>query len=238
MIKINKKLIILLSIIILASPASSAPSSDYAVGPGVGIQNNNSSNIIYGGNLNSGTSGPNTSNANIINSNNATTNNSSNNTSTYTTDELIGIFYPGATRLMKEEIEDGVYLHDGIKFKKGKSLGEFMLSGYCNCTKCSSGIGITYSGKPTRVNHTVGAKLKNIPLNTYLIVENTHGKNVLSYDGVYQVEDTGGGARDNHLDIFQFTHDLAALVTYHGRTYADVYLAEIIDDTNSSNETK
>ena len=113
-----------------------------------------------------------------------------------------------------------------------------MLSGYCNCTKCSSGIGITYSGKPTRVNHTVGAKLKNIPLNTYLIVENTHGKNVLSYDGVYQVEDTGGGARDNHLDIFQFTHDLAALVTYHGRTYADVYLAEIIDDTNSSNETK
>ena len=238
MIKINKKLIILLSIIILASPAPSAPSGDYAVGPGVGIQNNNSSNIIYGGNLNSGTSGPYTSNANIINSYNATTDNSSNNASTYTTDELIGIFYPGATRLMKEEIEDGVYLHDGIKFKKGKSLGEFMLSGYCNCTKCSSGIGITYSGKPTRVNHTVGAKLKNIPLNTYLIVENTHGKNVLSYDGVYQVEDTGGGARDNHLDIFQFTHDLAALVTYHGRTYADVYLAEIIDDTNSSNETK
>ena len=238
MIKINKKFIILLSIIILASPVSSSPSGDYAVGPGVGIQNNNSSNIIYGGNLNYGTSGPNTSNANIINSNNATTNNSSNNASTYTTDELIGIFYPGATRLMKEEIEDGVYLHDGIKFKKGKSLGEFMLSGYCNCTKCSSGIGITYSGKPTRVNHTVGAKLKNIPLNTYLIVENTHGKNVLSYDGVYQVEDTGSGARDNHLDIFQFTHDLAALVTYHGRTYADVYLAEIIDDTNSSNETK
>ena len=238
MIKINKKLIILLSIIILASPAFSAPSGDYAVGPGVGIKNNTSSNIIYGGNLNNNTTGPNTSNANIINSNNATTNNSSNNTSTYTTDELIGIFYPGATRLMKEEIEDGVYLHDGIKFKKGKSLGEFMLSGYCNCTKCSSGIGITYSGKPTRVNHTVGAKLKNIPLNTYLIVENTHGKNVLSYDGVYQVEDTGSGARDNHLDIFQFTHDLAALVTYHGRTYADVYLAEIIDDTNSSNETK
>lgn len=226
----------------ITNAIQAASSSDYAVGPGVGIQNNNSSNIIYSGEFNNNASCPNSSNTSIINSNNTnpintTTNvNSSNDASTYTTDELIGIFYPGATRLMKEEIEDGVYLHDGIKFKKGKSLGEFMLSGYCNCTKCSSGIGITYSGKPTRVNHTVGAKLKNIPLNTYLIVENTHGKNVLSYDGVYQVEDTGGGARDNHLDIFQFTHDLAALVTYHGRTYADVYLAEIIDDTNSSSD--
>lgn len=222
---------ICLFIIMINTFVFSAPSGDYSVGPGVGIQNNTTGNIIYGGNINNGTSGPNTSNAVINNS-------SSMNTSTYTTDELIGIFYPGATRLMKEEIEEGVYLHDGIKFKKGKSLGEFMLSGYCNCTKCSSGIGITYSGKPTRVNHTVGAKLKNIPINTYLIVENTHGKNVLSYDGVYQVEDTGGGARDNHLDIFQFTHDLAALVTYYGRTYADVYLAEIIDDTSTSSETK
>ena len=126
--------------------------------------------------------------------------------------------------------DDGTITHDGIRFKKGDYLGEFMLSGYCNCTKCSTGTGITYSGKPTRVNHTVGAKFKNIPLNTYLIVENTHGKNVLSYDGVYQVEDTGSGVRDNHLDIFQANHDLAALVTYYGRTYADVYLAIPVEE--------
>ena len=223
----NKKHIItyLFATLILVNTAFAAPTSDYAVGPGVGINNISNNNIIYSNFSKSDSSGPNNSSAN--------TTQDVANQSTYTQEELIGIFYPGATRLMKEEVEDNVYLHDGIKFKKGKSLGEFMLSGYCNCTKCSSGIGITYSGKPTRVNHTVGAKLKNIPINTYLIVENTHGKNVLSYDGVYQVEDTGSGARDNHLDIFQFTHDLAALVTYHGRTYADVYLAEPIISTSS-----
>ena len=227
------KLNVFIGILVLFSINANfaAPSNEYTIGPGIGINNTSNNNIIYSNYSKNNVDGPSDSPT-------STTQNTTNQ-SIYTQEELIGIFYPGNTRLMKEEIEEGIYLHDGIKFKKGKSLGEFMLSGYCNCTKCSSGIGITYSGKPTRVNHTVGAKLKNIPINTYLIVENTHGKNVLSYDGVYQVEDTGSGARDNHLDIFQFTHDLAALVTYHGRTYADVYLAEpIIDNISTSSEIK
>ena len=132
-------------------------------------------------------------------------------------------------------IDDTIYEHDGIKYKKSVLVGNFKLTGYCACKKCTLGTGITYSGKPVRANHTVAADLKILPLGTYIILEGTQGKNVNTYNGVYQVEDKGGGVKNKHIDIYQPTHDLASLVTYHGYSYANIYIAEPI---KNENETK
>lgn len=119
-----------------------------------------------------------------------------------------------------------IFLHDGIKYKKGKLMGNFMLTGYCTCQKCTGGSNTTYSGKPCRANHTIAADLSVLPLGTFVILEGTKGRNDTSrYNGVYQVEDKGGGVKNKHIDIYQPTHDEACLVTYRGKSYADVFIA-------------
>lgn len=125
--------------------------------------------------------------------------------------------------------EEDIWVHDGIRFIKGESLGTFKLSGYCACKKCSTGTGITYSGKKVRENHTVAADLKVLPLGTYIILEGKKDTRATRYTGVYQVEDKGGGVKNNHIDIYLPTHELASGVTYHGRAYGDVYIAIPID---------
>lgn len=120
---------------------------------------------------------------------------------------------------------DAVYEHDGIKYVKGECAGNFSLTGYCACNKCGTGTGITASGRKVRENHTVAADWSVLPKYTMIILENAVGKDGTVYDGVYQVEDRGGGVKNNHLDIYRPTHDLAALVTYHGKCYGDVYIA-------------
>ena len=129
------------------------------------------------------------------------------------------------TQILTIASDSKIYVHDGIAYTKGEDKGRFSLSGYCACTKCSSGTGITYSGKPVRENHTVAADKKVLPIGTVLILENAEGKDGQIYDGVYVVEDIGGGVKNNHLDIYRPDHNLAALVTYYGRAYGNVYLA-------------
>ena len=118
-----------------------------------------------------------------------------------------------------------IFIHDGIKYIKGELVGEFKLTGYCACTKCTNGTGMTYSGKPVRENHTVAADRKVLPIGTFIILEGSRGWDTESYNGVYQVEDIGGGVKDKHIDIYRSTHDLAAYVTYYGYNYANVYIA-------------
>lgn len=119
-----------------------------------------------------------------------------------------------------------VYYHDGKAYVKGESKGSFSLSGYCACNKCGTGTGMTASGKPVRANHTISADTKVLPMGTVIILENAMGKDGQVYDGVYVVEDRGGGVKNNHIDIYRPTHDLASLVTYYGKLYGDVYIAE------------
>ena len=120
-----------------------------------------------------------------------------------------------------------IYVHDGIAYVKGESMGQFSLSGFCACNKCGTGTGLTASGKPVRENHTIAADWKVLPKGTVIILENANGKDGTNYDGVYVVEDKGGGVKNNHIDIYRPTHDLAKLVTHYGRAYGDVYIAEV-----------
>ena len=126
-----------------------------------------------------------------------------------------------------------IYIHDGIAYVKGEDKGQFSLSGYCACDKCGTGTGITYSGKHVREAHTIAADLKVLPIGTVIILEDAVGKDGQVYDGVYVVEDKGGGVKNKHLDIYRPTHELASLVTHYGRAYGNVYIAEPLIATGS-----
>ncbi|MBO6119845.1 MAG: 3D domain-containing protein [Lachnospiraceae bacterium] len=145
---------------------------------------------------------------------------------------------PGAIEETKEEkpiigtqvidiaTDSKIYIHDGIAYVKGEDKGKFFLSGYCACTKCGTGTGITASGKPVREAHTIASDWKVLPKGTVIILENAIGKDGQIYDGVYVVEDRGGGVKNNHLDIYRPTHELASMVTHYGRAYGNVFIAK------------
>ena len=48
------------------------------------------------------------------------------------------------------------------------SLGEFTVTGYCGCSKCSGGWGLTYSGTVPTPDHTISADLEQFLLGTKL----------------------------------------------------------------------
>ena len=129
------------------------------------------------------------------------------------------------TSIINIASDSKIYIHDGIAYTKGEAKGRFSLSGFCACKKCGSGTGLTASGKPVRENHTIASDWKVLPKGTVVILENAIGKDGTVYDGVYVVEDRGGGVKNNHIDIYRPTHELASLVTHYGRAYGDVYIA-------------
>ena len=142
------------------------------------------------------------------------------------------------TQVIEIATESKIYIHDGIAYVKGEDKGKFSLSGYCACNKCGTGTGITASGKPVREAHTIASDWKVLPKGTVIILENAVGKDGQVYDGVYVVEDRGGGVKNNHLDIYRPTHELASLVTHYGRAYGNVYIAEEYRPATSSNIDK
>ncbi len=121
----------------------------------------------------------------------------------------------------------GIYYEDGIAYKKGELKGEFSLTGYCTCTKCTKGSGLTYTGTVPRHGHTVAADKTVLPMGTMIILEGTTAQRDVAgtYNGVYRVEDIGGAVKGNMIDIYQSPHEAAVAVTVHGHRYANVYIA-------------
>lgn len=121
----------------------------------------------------------------------------------------------------------GVYYEDGVAYKKGELKGEFSLTGYCTCTKCTKGSGLTYTGTVPRHGHTVAADKTVLPMGTMIILEGTTAQRDIAgtYNGVYRVEDIGGAVKGNMIDIYQSPHEAAVAVTVHGHRYANVYIA-------------
>ncbi len=100
----------------------------------------------------------------------------------------------GGPGVVKKEVktEEPVYT-------KGESLGIFTTTAYCNCSKCSGGHGLTYSGTVPQADHTLSADLSVFPLGTKVMIDGI----------VYTVEDRGSGVNGNKVDIYFATHEEA-----------------------------
>lgn len=93
---------------------------------------------------------------------------------------------------------------------KGESLGMFTTTGYCNCSKCSGGHGLTYSGTVPQANHTISADLNHYPIGTKLMID----------DVIYTVEDMGSSVKGSWIDIYYATHEEAVA---HGMKSQEVF---------------
>lgn len=97
---------------------------------------------------------------------------------------------------------------------KGKYLGEFSTTAYCNCsTCCTGGFTLTYAGTVPKANHTISADISRYPIGTKLMIG----------DIIYTVEDIGSNVSGNCLDIYFDTHQQAL---DYGRKTVDVYAVE------------
>ena len=95
----------------------------------------------------------------------------------------------------------------------GEYLGEFKVTGYCNCQTCSGGYTKTYSGTIPKAEHTISADLNRFPIGTKLII-----------DGItYTVEDKGSSVNGNKVDIYFATH---AEALAFGTKTKDVYASK------------
>lgn len=91
---------------------------------------------------------------------------------------------------------DNTAVETGVQ---GDYLGEYVASGYCNCSRCSGGHNRTFSGTIPKSRHTIAADTSVFPIGTKIMID----------DVIYTVEDIGGGVTDNRLDIFFDTHQEA-----------------------------
>lgn len=107
-----------------------------------------------------------------------------------------------------EEIEIS---HD-YAYTDYRSLGEFVISHYCDCQKCTlDGDGITASGTKATAGRTIAADPDVLPMGSVVIIDGH----------TYTVEDVGGAIKGNRIDIFMNSHEEAIKA---GVKTAEVYL--------------
>lgn len=95
-----------------------------------------------------------------------------------------------------------------------KSLGTFKLTWYCPCKKCSGKWGHqTSSGAYATEGRTVAIDKDVIKSGTHLLIDGHE----------YIAEDTGGGVKGNHIDIFLESHS-KCLDNDHGEKYREVFM--------------
>lgn len=92
-------------------------------------------------------------------------------------------------------------------------LGEFTITGYCDCDACSSGYNLTYSGTVPKANHTLSADLTVLPIGSKVWIDGI----------IYTVEDMGSSVDGQKVDIFYDNHEDALA---KGTFTSDVYLVE------------
>lgn len=104
-------------------------------------------------------------------------------------------------------------LASGESPKQGKSLGMFTTTGYCNCSQCSGGHSLTYSGTVPQAGHTLSADLDLFPIGTRLMINGT----------IYTVEDMGSSVDGHKVDIYYASHEEAVA---HGTKQEEVFMVE------------
>ncbi len=93
---------------------------------------------------------------------------------------------------------------------KGTSQGMFTTTGYCNCSNCSGGHNLTYSGTVPQARHTISADINVYPIGTKLMID----------DVIYTVEDMGSSVKENWIDIYYGSHEEAVA---HGMKTQEVF---------------
>ena len=97
-------------------------------------------------------------------------------------------------------------------------IGTHTLTFYCPCKKCcgkspgQKGYGITATGTTATEGRTIGVNPKVIPYGSQVYIEGF---------GWYIAEDTGGGIRNKHIDIYVDNHNKALQL---GRQKAGVWV--------------
>ena len=117
---------------------------------------------------------------------------------------------------VSEQAEDE---EDTTAGRQGHSLGVFTTTGYCNCSKCSGGHNLTYSGTVPTANHTLSADLNKFPIGTKLMIDGV----------IYTVEDKGSGVHGDLVDIYFDSHEQALA---HGMRTAEIFT--VVDDTEAA----
>ena len=96
-------------------------------------------------------------------------------------------------------------------------IGKFKITFYCPCRQCSDGWGHqTSSGAYATEGRTVAVDKRVIPHGTKLYIEGY---------GEFVAEDTGGGVKGHHIDVFLEDHK-RCLDDAHGEKYREVYIIE------------
>ena len=95
-------------------------------------------------------------------------------------------------------------------------MGNFKLTFYCPCRKCSGSYGYsTSSGARATEGRTIAVDPKVIPKGSRVYIEGY---------GEFVAEDTGGKwVKGNHIDIFLEDHD-RCIDKAHGVKHAEVYI--------------
>ena len=94
-------------------------------------------------------------------------------------------------------------------------LGEFLLTGYCDCPICQEEwVGTTALGVPPTTEWTVAVDPDVIPLGSMIWID--------GFDHAFRAEDVGAAIQEKHIDVFCSSHEECYSDFCNG--YADVYL--------------
>lgn len=97
------------------------------------------------------------------------------------------------------------------KTKRTTYLGNYKITAYCGCRKCSGKWGNkTASGRRAKEGRTIAVDRRKIKLGTKIKI-NGH---------IYRAEDVGGGVKGKHIDVYFNSHKKALKF---GKKYRKVY---------------
>lgn len=111
-------------------------------------------------------------------------------------------YHVGQAQALATEIteQEEIKLSADYVYTDYKSLGEFIITYYCDCEKCTlDGDGITASGTKATEGRTIAADPDVLPMGSTVIIDGH----------TYTVEDVGGAIKGNRIDIFMDSHEEA-----------------------------
>ena len=125
---------------------------------------------------------------------------------------LIGYYVGQASAADIEPKQEVIELSSDCAYTDYQSLGEFVITHYCACGKCTlDGDGITASGTQATAGRTIAVDPEVIPYSTTVIIDGH----------AYVAEDCGGAIKGCRIDIFMESHQEALEA---GVKVAEVYV--------------